>query len=39
MALANNYICKDSTEPSLCNTAMSTKIKCSGLFDLLFALD
>ena len=32
MALSNQHICTGSTEPFLCHTAISTKIKCAGLF-------
>ena len=39
MALANIYICTGTTEPSLCHTAISMKIKCAGLFDLFITLD
>ena len=34
MALPNQFICTDSTEPFLCHTAISPKIKCAGSFDL-----
>ena len=39
MALANIHNCTGSTEPSLCHIAISTKIKCAGLFDLFFTLN
>ena len=29
MALTNLHICTGSSEPSLCHTAISTKIKCA----------
>ena len=34
MALSNEHICGGSTEPFLCHTVISTKIKCAGSFDL-----
>ena len=39
MALAKLHICTGLTEPSLCHTVISTKIKCAGLFDLFFTLN
>ena len=39
MALANRHICTFSTEPLLCYTAISTKIKCAGSFDFFLALN
>ena len=30
MALVNLHICTGSTKPSLCHTAISTKIKCAS---------
>ena len=39
MALPNQYICTGSTEPFLCYTAISNKIKNAGSFDLFFALN
>ena len=39
MALAILHIFTGSTEPSLCDTAISTKIKCAGLFALLYTLN
>ena len=39
MALANLHICTGLTELSLCQTAISTKIKCAGSFDLFFTLN
>ena len=39
MTLANLHICTSSTEPSLCHTVISTKIKYAGLFYLFFTLN
>ena len=39
MALANLHISTCSTEPSICHTAISTKIKCSGSFYFFFTLN
>ena len=39
MALSNQHICTDSTEPFLSHTAISTKIKYAGAFDLFIALN
>ena len=37
MALLNKHICRGSTEPFMCHTVISTKIKCAGSFDLFLA--
>ena len=37
MALSNEHICLGSTEPFLCHTVISIKIKCAGSFDLFLA--
>ena len=39
MALRNQHICTGSNETFLCHTAISTKIKCAGSFDLFLALN
>ena len=39
MALPNQHISTGSNEPFLCHTAISTKIKCAGSFDLFLALN
>ena len=38
-ALLKQYSCIGSTEPFLCHTAISTKLKCAGSFDLVLALN
>ena len=37
MALSKEHICRGLTEPFLCHTVISTKIKCAGSFDLFLA--
>ena len=39
MALANLCICTGLTEPLMCHTAIGSKMKCAGLFDLFFTLN
>ena len=39
MALSNQHICTESTEPFTCHTVMSTKIKFAGSFDLFLVLN
>ena len=39
MALPNQHICTGSTEPLLCHTPISTKIKCADSLDLVLALN
>ena len=39
IALRNEHICIESTEPFSCHTEMRTKIKCAGSFDLFLTLN